>query len=116
MAIIIFFLLRMATAHVGYRAVGAIDLGHSYSCYAVLLRDRPDEIHLNPSWTKGTMHPSSHRTPTCILLKSDETFHSFGNKARDKYIELAQDEKHKDWYFFQHFKMLLYTIKVRFFY
>lgn len=43
-----------------------------------------------------------------MLLKPDYSFHSFGYEAEQKYAELAEDKKHKDWHFFRRFKMKLY--------
>ncbi|WAQ99136.1 HS12A-like protein [Mya arenaria] len=51
---------------------------------------------------------TSWKTPTTVLLEPDKSFHSFGYEAEEKYIELAEDEKHQDWFYFQRFKMLLH--------
>ena len=99
-----------------YLVVGAIDLGHCSSSYAVSFKHEQTNILLNTNWTRGTMHTSSYRTATCILLQPNGTFDSFGDKAKEKYMDLAADEKHKDWYFFQHFKMKLYNNKVNIYY
>ena len=103
---------RMARKDVDYLVVGAIDLGHCSSSYAVSFRREQKKIVLNPNWTSGTMHTSSYRTATCILLNPYREFDSFGDKAKEKYKNLAEEQEHKNWYFFQHFKMELYNKKV----
>lgn len=54
----------------------------------------------------------SWKTPTTVLLKPDKTFDSFGYIAENLYIELADEDKHRDWYYFKRFKMLLHNKSV----
>ena len=46
-------------------------------------------------------------TPTCILFTKDKVFHSFGYESKNKYTDLLEDEKHRDWYFFERFLSFL---------
>ena len=47
------------------------------------------------------------KMPTCVLLQSDKSFHSFGFDAQDKYEELTRENKQESWYFFERFTMIL---------
>ena len=47
-----------------------------------------------------------------MLFTPQKDFHSFGYDAEDKYMELAEEDEHKEWYFFRRFKMLLHENKV----
>ncbi|XP_033743553.1 heat shock 70 kDa protein 12A-like [Pecten maximus] len=87
--------------------VVAIDIGTTYSHYAFSFRheyvNNPRQIYVNRPY--GNMH--SEKGPTCVLLKPDQTFHSFGFEAEDQYTELVEDAEHEDWYFFKRFKTSL---------
>lgn len=48
----------------------------------------------------------------CVLLSPQQEFMAFGYEAEDKYSDLAIDENHHDYYFFEGFKMLLYKSEV----
>lgn len=61
-------------------------------------------------WTADNL--ISKKTATAVLFKPDKSFHLFGFKAENEYARLAEEGKHKDWYFFQRFKMQLYEQKV----
>ena len=56
----------------------------------------------------------SLKTSTCVLLKPDKTFHSFGYDAEQQYAYVASSDtgEHKEWYYFRHFKMQLFDKKV----
>ena len=55
----------------------------------------------------------SLKAPTTVLIESDgETLNSFGYEAETKYAELAGENKHHDYYYFKHFKMMLFGKKV----
>ena len=46
--------------------------------------------------------------PTCVLIKPDgKTLDAFGFGAEDRYVELSEEGSHKQWYFFQRFKLML---------
>ncbi|WAQ99291.1 HS12A-like protein, partial [Mya arenaria] len=47
-------------------------------------------------------------TPTVILLDPDGRFHSFGKEAMDKYSSLLHAKEHKQWFYFDRIKMVLY--------
>ncbi|KAJ8297926.1 hypothetical protein KUTeg_024457 [Tegillarca granosa] len=92
--------------------VAAIDFGTTYSGYAFSFRHDyerdPSKISTNTTWIAGHKNLFSLKTPTCVLLNPDKSFHSFGYEAEEKYSELAIDEEHEEWYYFRRFKMQLY--------
>lgn len=79
----------------------AIDFGTMYTGYAYSFLSNKDNILTN-YWTETQI-----KTPTVVLMQPDCTFHSFGEDARKHYKQLMTDEKHKEWYFFERFKMKL---------
>lgn len=86
--------------------VVAIDFGTSGSGYAFSFRH---EYTSNPlTISTYTWGGSAYKTPSSILFKPDQKFHSFGDEAEDKYRELSEQENTKDWFFLQGFKMQLY--------
>ncbi|WAQ95287.1 HS12A-like protein, partial [Mya arenaria] len=47
--------------------------------------------------------------PTCALIRPDgQSLEAFGYDAEDRYTELASEDKHRPWYFFKRFKMMLF--------
>lgn len=94
-----------------FSLVAAIDFGTTYSGYAFLSRD---EYSRNPMSVTAKMWSSpnynSLKTPTSILFDCHKQFHSFGFEAESKYLHLLEDEDGDadDWYYFTHFKMILY--------
>lgn len=97
-----------------YLSVVAIDFGTTYSGFAFSFNagNEKDEIFLNRDWT-NQQNCRSNKTPTCLLLKPDHSFDSFGYDAIEKYSELQNKKKEKEYLFFQHFKMELHNNKVR---
>ena len=93
--------------------VAAIDFGTAYSGYAFSFKSNPLECQTPSVWESGARQLASLKTPTCVLLKSDQSFHSFGYEAENKFAELTEEDDHHGWYFFQQFKMTLYNSKVR---
>ena len=95
--------------------VAAIDFGTTYSGYAYSFRsdfqEDPLKIITN-QWRDGTSGSVAMKTPSCILFDDKQQCHSFGFKAENKYASLCLENKHHDWFFFRHFKMLLYDNKV----
>lgn len=86
--------------------VVALDIGTTYSGYAFSFDHEYKAKPLNitsHSWPDGP----SYKTPTCVLLTAEKKFHSFGREAENKYISLAENEEHEDWYFVRRFKMIL---------
>lgn len=92
-----------------YLVVAAIDFGTTYSGFAYSFRNDPLKINSPCVWYAGDSNLASYRTPTCLLLNPDRTFHSFGFKAENKYAELCTDETHHEFYYFEKFKMELYN-------
>ncbi|KAM6137172.1 LOW QUALITY PROTEIN: heat shock 70 kDa protein 12B-like [Pterocles gutturalis] len=89
--------------------VVAIDFGTSYSGYCFSLASGTDQIR-QVYW--GTEHGlKTPKTPTCILFNQNQEFRKFGYDAVMKYKSLPSSEA-DNWYFFQNFKMELYSTKV----
>ncbi|KAK3600519.1 hypothetical protein CHS0354_028719 [Potamilus streckersoni] len=93
--------------------VAAIDFGTTYSGFAFSFGH---EFQADPLKISCTNHfhtrsgaGMSLKTPTCILFSPDQQFHSFGYEAEEKYSDLLMDGEHETWYYFQRFKMMLYS-------
>jgi hypothetical protein len=90
--------------------VAAIDFGSTYSGYAFSFKDdfqtNPLKIYTN-NWSAEQSGGISYKAPTTVLLKPDQTFHSFGYDAEDKYAALTEADEHEGWYYFSRFKMKL---------
>lgn len=98
-----------------FLATVAIDLGTTYSGFAFSLNKEQSEnsmIFMNKDWVTEQGHRTS-KTPTCLLLKPDRSFDSFGYKAVEKYANLRSVYEEKEFLFFQHFKMSLHNEEVR---
>lgn len=94
--------------------VVAIDFGTTFSGYAFSFRDeyKRDRLKISTKvWYDSLSTLVSEKTSTCVLFDSKGNFHSFGFEAEEKYFSLACDNNHHDWYFFRHFKMMLYNEK-----
>ncbi|XP_068760050.1 heat shock 70 kDa protein 12A-like isoform X2 [Montipora capricornis] len=93
-----------------YVVVVAIDFGTTYSGYAFsFLKEKgKDSVYMNREWLneQGTR---TSKTPTCLLLKPDLSFDSFGYQAIEKYADLQDESNEQRYYFFQHFKMALHS-------
>lgn len=93
--------------------VAALDFGTTYSGYAFSFKgdytNDPSKINANTTWTTGSKSLVSQKTPTCLLLRPDQTFHSFGFEAEEHYSSLAEKNEHHSWYYFRRFKMLLHN-------
>ena len=96
-----------------YVVVVAIDFGTTYSGYAFsFLKEKgKDSVYMNREWLNehGTR---TSKTPTCLLLKPDLSFDSFGYQAIEKYTDLQDESNEQRYYFFQHFKMALHSDEV----
>ncbi|KAK3109141.1 hypothetical protein FSP39_023794 [Pinctada imbricata] len=97
--------------------VAAIDFGTTYSGYAYSFRTEyvkdPLKIFANVKWNTGnteggTSTCATLKTPTTVLFDDEKNFHSFGYEAETKYAELLEDDEADGWFYFKHFKMLLY--------
>jgi len=93
-----------------YVVVVAIDFGTTYSGFAFsFIKDKgKDSIFMNREWGNEQGGRTS-KTPTCLLLKPDQSFDSFGYEAVEKYANLQDESEEKRYYFFQHFKMALHN-------
>ena len=96
-----------------YLAVVAIDFGTTYSGFAFSFnKDQgKDSIFMNMDWVNEHGSQTS-KTPTCLLLKPDLSFDSFGYDAIEKYAGLEGDDGEKEHFFFKHFKMTLHNDEV----
>jgi hypothetical protein len=112
----IFFIYPFQNKKIGKLLVAAIDFGTTYSGYALITKDDYEKcmgdnfrIHC-PTWAgPGGM---SNKAPTTVLFRPNKTFHSFGYEAEKFYLENSDNLDLKEWYYFKHFKMKLYTDKV----
>jgi len=97
-----------------YLATVGIDFGTTYSGFAFSFNKEQgdDSIFMNRDWVNEQGHRTS-KTPTCLLLKPDQSFDSFGYKAVEKYANLRSVYEEKEFLFFQHFKMSLHNEEVR---
>ena len=97
--------------------VVAIDFGTTYSGFAFsFIKDEgKDSVFMNREWLneQGTR---TSKTPTCLLLKPDLSFASFGYEAVEKYANLQDENSEQKYYFFQHFKMDLHNDEVNMLY
>ena len=107
----------MATGKRDKTLVVSIDFGTTYSGYAFSFKDdykeNPTAVKTNQNWVAGTRSLMSLKTSSAVLFDANKKFHSFGYEAENKYSNLAEDQEHRDWYFFKRFKMKLYGKKVR---
>ncbi|KAL4226809.1 hypothetical protein ACF0H5_014787 [Mactra antiquata] len=96
------------------RLVIAIDLGTYASGYAMQWRTDFEnnrlKIHCNTKWAAGGF--CTYKTPTCLLLKPDKSIAEFGYQAHSKFGMLGSEDENDgnpdDYFFFRHFKMMLY--------
>ncbi|KAL3878941.1 hypothetical protein ACJMK2_031265 [Sinanodonta woodiana] len=93
--------------------VAAIDFGTTFSSWACSFRHDyekdPTKI-LVREWNSGV--GISSKAPTTALIRPDgKTLDSIGYNAEDKYGRLAENDEHKDWYYFRRFKMSLFKDK-----
>ena len=92
--------------------VVAIDFGTSSSGFAFSFnhKDGSEEIYMNRAWGSEQGF-STFKTPTCLLLNKRREFQKFGFEASEKYAEL-EDAEDRSFYYFDHFKMMLYGSEV----
>ena len=94
--------------------VAAIDIGTTYSGYAFSFAHEqtgneadPDRIHVN-TWENEGGSRNYFKTPSCLLLFPNGKLDCFGNEALERYKDLEEDKKHREFYFFREFKMTLH--------
>ncbi|CAC5415252.1 unnamed protein product [Mytilus coruscus] len=91
--------------------VAAIDFGTTYSGYAFSFRHdfEQDACKISShNWPAASRGLVSLKTPTSILLNPQEEFDCFGYDAEDRYTALANEDLHKNWFYFRRFKMMLH--------
>lgn len=91
-----------------FSVVVAIDFGTTSSGYAFSFASDPESIHMMRKWEGGDPGVAHQKTPTCLLLTPEGTFHSFGYTARDYYHDLDPEEA-RDWLYFEKFKMKIHS-------
>lgn len=91
--------------------VAAIDFGTTFSGYAFAMRDKlnkdPSRIHV-PFWQTSNGRSIFCKTSSTVLLNKNTEFVAFGFDAESKYAEESEDGKGEDYFYFHHFKMLLF--------
>ena len=89
--------------------VAAIDFGTTFSGWAYCFKHDFDQLNIYAKdWNNGN-HIST-KTPTTVLIKPDgKTFVAFGYDAEDIYAKLCTEDRHKEYYYFCRFKMLLHN-------
>lgn len=91
-------------------------MGTTFSAFAFSLNKEQDQdsIIMNKDWVNELGHRTS-KTPTCLLLKPDLSFDSFGYEALENYAYLRSvyEAQADEFLFFQLFKMALQSDKVR---
>jgi len=100
--------------------VAAIDFGTTYSGFAYCTKhDNNDylkrkdlenvKLYCHHWSAEGWMN---YKAPTCVLFDSKQNFHSFGYEARAYYENNPDKQDFTKWFYFEHFKMMLYREKV----
>ncbi|XP_063419328.1 heat shock 70 kDa protein 12A-like [Mytilus trossulus] len=94
--------------------VASIDFGTTYSGYAVCTRDEYKKNPNNPKMKVREWNEGSHITdkaPTCVLFNPDQEFDCFGYDAMNKFRTNPNNFDFRKWYYFEHFKMMLFKEK-----
>lgn len=91
--------------------MAAIDLGSTFSGYAFAWRadvkNDPLKIHIY-HWQASNGNFISSKTPSTVLLNKDAQLVAFGFQAECKYAYLSENGEGDDYFYFPHFKMMLY--------
>ena len=102
--------------------VGAIDFGTTFSGWAYSFihefESEPTKVTVK-QWNSGSGTLVTEKTPTSALISPNgKTLVGFGYDAENKYKELAENEEHREYYYFKRFKMALNkeVISLRFIY
>lgn len=89
--------------------VAAIDLGNTFSGCAFATRNEfennPLRIHV-PYWCNSNL--ISYKTQSTVLINMDAQVVAFGFDAESNYADLLEDGKDENFFYFPHFKMILY--------
>lgn len=89
----------------------AIDFGTAFSGYAFATRSELENYQPTifiPHWQDSSGGMISFKTPTTILLDNFGSFVNFGFDAESTYAMLVEDGMHEEYFYFRHFKMMLY--------
>ncbi|XP_052271902.1 heat shock 70 kDa protein 12A-like [Dreissena polymorpha] len=99
----------MATSG-GPLVVAAIDFGTTYSGWAFSFKHDFEREPCKVSAKALIANQlASQKAPTCVLIKPDgKTLDAFGFDAETRYSQLCETGEHKQWYYFQRFKMMLW--------
>lgn len=98
--------------------VAAIDFGTTYSGFAYCTRYEYDRYQKNsddqpkiicPTWNTGAW--MNYKAPTCVLFDDKKKFRKFGYEAQTYFKENPDKHDMTKWYYFEHFKMMLYDEK-----
>ena len=89
--------------------VRAIDFGITNSGWAYSFltefKSEPAKAYVR-QWNSGTS--VTEKTPTCALISPDgQTLEGFGYEAENKYKDLVEKGRQRDYYYFRRFKMSL---------
>ncbi|XP_061163834.1 uncharacterized protein LOC133172983 [Saccostrea echinata] len=95
-----------------WQVVAAIDFGTAYSGFAFSMRDNQFDVVAGKWKTHSSDLLESPKTPTSLLLTSNNEFVAFGYEAEKQFRELVEEDKHRDFRFFNHFKMVLFRGKI----
>lgn len=87
--------------------VAAIDFGTAYSGHAFSPKGFTNDPHRITAhkWSASLL---SRKTPTNALFNKDQALVAFGYEAEQEFTKLSEEDQHKEYYFFQKFKMQLY--------
>ena len=104
-----------ATEAVEGHVIVAIDIGTAFSGYAFSFSgDRYNIYAMRQTDRCRPLEsgPSPCKVPTCLLLKPNGAFHSFGGEAMEYYNRELNGREQKEWWFFERFKMSLHSERV----
>lgn len=91
--------------------MAAIDFGNASSGYSYamesMIENNPPIIFV-PTWFDSFRTLISHKTSTTVLLNKHQELVAFGFEAEFKYAELIANEYAEHYFYFRHFKMMLY--------
>ena len=91
--------------------MGAIDFGTTFSGWAYSFlheyQSDPAKTYVK-QWNSGSGTLVTEKTPTCALISPDgQTLEKFGYEAENKYRDLVEQDRHREYYYFRRFKMSL---------
>ena len=84
--------------------VAGIDFGTTYSGFAYSFKHEWTKIIVNQYHGGEYL---THKAPTTLLLNPDKSFCKFGFEAEKEYAALAEEDEHRDYFFFRRFKLIL---------